>query len=398
MITSILFQASLLLTTYEVVETSITNPAPHIEREVLTISYGPLPFERFNVVHISAPWTRGNPNVPSAMFIAPLGQPARWWEATDEYADSLPVSEVYLGVDTWIVEQRMGTEETLPIGSCPGPNCEVFGEWSFADVIEDIEYVRTELIDAKNNPTIVGHWTGAMTAAAVINEKPENYSGVVLWEGTLLTDEPFTLAKNSQACAGLGGVPDAFAASTQPWAEVLAVKAGDNDPFGFSPVLQFFLDGYFLVSGVATNLDYLHALFIVDNPALLDRVSEGLVFMVGTVSGGPDVADIGQIINVVNDGVNVSHASLGILTDMACGLGGNTDYTDNLAAFTGDVIVIGSDRGMRDELQDTLDAFTNARFKTAEFRGEFGVYDLFFSDLRMDFDVEIATFSHIAQF
>ena len=36
---------------------------------------------------------------------------------------------------------------------------------------------------------------------------------------------------------------------------------------------------------------------------------------------------------------------------------------------------------MRDELQDTLDQFVSANFAHSDFRGEFGVHDLLWSDL-----------------
>lgn len=389
-----------LLAAHNVTGSSTTSPAPLVEREVITVEFGIESFEQFQVTHVSTPWAH-----QPMVLVTPLGFGASWYEGTDDYLDSLPARLAYFGIDLWIVEQRRGTANTLPQGSCAGdpfaPNpppvdCSPFGQWGVDEVIEDIGFVRS-LISSSLSPTIGGHWTGGMAAAASVDAEPEEYAGVVLWEGTLYNNEPFTLGKNAAVCGALEAVPDAFGADSTPAAENLASTLAQVDPNGLSPFPQAILDGFGLVSGVATNLEVLHALFVVDNPALLDRVSDGMVPMVGTIEGGPDIADIGQVFNIANTPPSGTYASLGILRDYACGLGGDPAHVSNLAAFEGDVFVIGSERGLDDELQDTLDAFTGARFASSDFRGEFGTHDLLWSELREEIDVEIFLFNLFAQ-
>lgn len=401
MIEAILLQTA-LFTSHAVIDTTVTTPAPLVEREEITVSFGPESFEQFKVAHVSTAWSH-NPMI----LVVPLGFGTSWYEATEEYHDSMLAHLAYFGADVWVVEQRRGTAETLPSFSCPSPfplppgapppsvDCSAFGAWGLDDVIEDIGFVRG-LIGSSHAPTIGGHWTGGMAAAAAVDAEPEAYSGVVLWEGTLFTEEPATLAKNAAVCGFLETIPDFLGASSTPGDEFVVSSLAQAAPEGLSPFPPEILGQYGLVSGEATNLELLHALFIVDNFALLDRVSEGLIFMVGTVEGGPDVADIGQVFNLSKT-TQGTYASLGILRDYACGLGGDPAYTSNLAAFEGDVLVIGSDRGLVDELQDTLDAFSSARFAHSDFRGELGVHDLLWSDLREGVDLEIFLFNLFAQ-
>ncbi len=389
-----------LVALHELSASSTAYPAPFVERETITVSFGEESFEQFDAVHVSTPWSS-----QPMILVAPVGFGVQWYEATDDYFDSMLARLAYMGVDVWAVTPRHGTASTLPVGSCAGDpaapvpapvDCSAFGEWGIDDVIGDIAFVRS-LIDSPLKPTIGGHWTGGMTAVAAVDAEPDAYAGVLLWEGTIFTNEESTLGKSAAVCAALDAVPDAFGADSTPASETLVVSLAQNDPTGLSPFPQVVLDPYFLVAGEATNLEFLHALFIVDNFALLDRVSEGLVFMVGTVEDGPDVAAIGQVFNQLANPDPNTYGSLGILRDLVCATGGDPTYTSNLAAFGGDVFVIGSERGLDDELQDTLDAFTGARYTYADFRENFGVHDLLWSDLRPEVDVEIFLFNYIAQ-
>lgn len=408
MIESVLLQLA-LLTSHEVTATSVTAPAPFVEREAITVSFGGASFEQYDAVHVSTPWSH-NPMI----LVVPLGFGAAWYEGTDDYFDSLPARLAYFGNDVWIVEQRRGTAETLPSFSCPSPfplppgapapdtDCSAFGLWTLNDVIEDIEYVRTELIDSTHRPTIGGQWTGGMAAQAVVNsDARDEYAGVMLWEGTMSTVEESTLAKNAAACAFLQTIPPFLGASSTPGDEFVASQLAQDFPDDPSPFPPEVLAQFGLAPG-ATNLHVLHAIFIADtyipaSPFPLDRVAEGLVFMVGTIEDGPDVADIEQVFNIANVEPHGTYASTRILQDYACGLGGDSEHTSNLDLFEGDVLVIGSDRGLRTELEDTMGEFASARFVSADFRGELGVHDLLWSDLREAIDLEIFLFNLFAQ-
>jgi hypothetical protein len=389
-----------LLASYDVSASATTTPAPLVSREAMTVSFGEEAFESFEIVHVSTPWA-----IRPMILVAPAGFGTAWYETSAPYTDSLLATLAYSGVDVWAIAPRRGTTATLPPGSCPGDpaapvpapvDCSAFGQWGVADIIEDIAFVR-ELIDGPRAPTIGGHWTGGMLALAAVDAEPEAYAGLVLWEGTILTEDETTLAKNAAVCDALELVPDALAADPTPQAELLVATLAQIDPDGLSPFPQPVLDGYFLTAGVATNLEVLHALLVVDNFALLDRVSDGMVFTVGTVEDGPAVADLDHLYAYVAATPQSTYGSLGIFRDLACGMAGSPEHTSNLAAFEGDVLAIGSARGLDDELQDTLDAFTGARLVYEDFRGELGVHDLLWSDLRDGIDTELALFNVIAQ-
>ncbi|MCH9637740.1 MAG: hypothetical protein K0U16_07335 [Gammaproteobacteria bacterium] len=399
MLETLLLSAS-ILSAYQVVDTTTSSPAPLVDRDAITVSFGEESFEQFQVVHVSTPWA----HKPMVM-VTPLGFGPSWYESNDDYEDSLLGRLAYLGVDVWVLEQRRGTADTLPFGSCPDPfnpgapapvDCSPFGAWGIEDLADDAAFVRT-LIPPGSTPTIGGQWTGAMAAMGIVDTDPAGYSGLLLWEGAIFTDEPFTLAKNSATCAAIEPIPDIFGADPTVANEQLATGLAQADPDGISPFPPQVLAPFGLVAGVATNLDLLHAIFIADAPTLPDRVAEGLVFMVGTIEDGPDIAELGQVFNIANTPPAAAYSSLGLLEEYACALGGDPEHVSNLDAFTGDVFAIGSDRGLVDELQDSLDAFGSARYAYADFRGEFGVHDLLWSDFRFEIDVEIALFNLIAQ-
>lgn len=396
-----LILAAGLLASHEVVASTTTHPSALLEREVVTVAFGDAAFERFDVTHVSAPWSR----LPMVL-VTPLGFGASWYETSEQYRHTLAGRLALLGVDLYIVEQRRGHSGTLPVGSCAGDpaapvpppvDCSPLGAWDFDDQIEDILFVRDELVDSRRVPTLGGQWTGGVAALGVVDADPEAFSGLLLWEGTIYTQEPFTLAKNASVCSVLESIPDAFGADSSPAVEQLATQLAEADPNGLSPFPAEALAPFGLVAGEATNLDVLHAIFIADSPALLDRVAEGLVFMAGTIEDGPSISDIDHIFALSHAEPAPTYGSVGILTDYICGLGGDPTHVSNLAAFDGDVLVIGSDRGLVDELQDTLDAFTSARHTFADFRTGLGVHDLLFSDLRPQVDLEIVVFNAIAQ-
>lgn len=394
MLESLLLQAA-LLSTHGHVTAPATNPAPLIQREEFTVTFGPEPFEEYKVAHVSAPWATW-----PLILVVPLGSPSSWYEATADYHDSLAAAVAYLGIDLYIQEQRRGTSATLPTGSCPGPfgpgtvDCSAFGEWSVDDIIEDIAYTRDVLVSTTHKASVGGQWTGAMAAQAAVNAEPDEYASLIMWEGTMYAEDLATLGKNAAVCGSLGSLPDAAGASSAPGDETFASFLAQVDPTGLSPFPQVLLDQFFLTAGVATNLEVLYAVFIVDNfPVLLDRVAKGLVFMVGTVEDGPDVADITQVFNITNTVPQSTYAPLGVLEDYACGLGGSMLHTGDLDTFEGAVLVIGSDRGMRTELEDTADLFTSASFVHTDYRGEFGVHDLLWSDLMKPVALEIALFT-----
>lgn len=390
-----------LFAAHEVVASSTTSPAPLVEREAITVAFGEATFEQYDVVHVSTPWAHR-----PMILVTPVGIGTAWFETSTAYSDTLLARLAYLGVDAWVVSPRHGTSATLPQGSCPGDpaapdpapvDCSAFGRWGLEDLVEDIAFVRDELLDSHRDPTIGGHFTGAMVAMAAVNAEPDAYAGLVLWEGTLYTEIESTLGKNAGVCDALSAVPEAYAADPTPATEALVTTLARTDPDGLSPFPQSALDPYFLVAGEATNLELLRALFVVDNFALLDRVSDGIVFAIGTVEDGFSLSDIGHVFRYVQSTPQATYVSLGLFADLACGLGGAPVHTSNLEAFEGDVLAIGSARGLDAELKDTLQAFSGARRRTGDFRGELGVHDLLFSDLRAQIDLEIAMFNLLAQ-
>lgn len=392
-------------TNYEIVDVETTTPAPFLEREDITISFGDASFEQITVTHLHT-----KDFIPSpfpTIWVGPLGIGTRWYEQTfDDYKKSFAARLAYKGHDVWLVPLRAGDENTLPAGSCADPNnptvpplvdCSAFGQWGLADVVEDVEFTRT-LIEGEKNPTIGGIWTGAMASMAVVNAHPENYAGAIFWEGSLYAEDPFVLGKNSAICASLDGLPDMFAADPTPQIEQTVIDLAVADPEGLSPFPQQALDPYFLTAGEATNIQVAWAIFIVDNfKGLLDRVVPGLVFMTGDLENGPAISDFNQLINVAQSGPRQTYGSLGILRDFACGLGGDPEHTADLHNFTKNVYFIGGDKGLEDEMVVTEALFTDAANVYTDYRDDRGAYDLYLGPERQEFDFGIFLFNYFSQ-
>ncbi len=332
----------LTLAAYEVTPSQLTAPAPHIERQEYRVSFGEQPFEEFKAVHVSAPWSWR-----TMLLSVPLGFQAQWYEGAEWYGTSIPGILAYFGVDLWIVEMRTPTEETLPVGSCPTPfDCPELGQWGLPDLLADLDFVAE--LSGSEAPMIAGHWTGGMLASAAVSTKPDNWSAMILLDGTLHTDEPVTLERTGAICGLLSSLPISSGADVLAEIDLLqAAEAGDPEAIA--------------------QLEYL---FTTADP-LPDRISDGLRFMTPDEDGHPLHSDLEQLYRI-NAEWNPTYTPMGPFRDLACSFGD----LPGLADFEGKALLMCG--GLDQECWDTADALVNADV-TTDIDPELGVNDYVFS-------------------
>lgn len=93
----------------------------------------------------------------------------------------------------------------LTAAQCAAPgSCAFAADWGFGAILEDLEYLKGWVAETHaGEPVIAGLSRGAMVTIAAVNSTPEDYSGAVVWEGMLYSEDPAVLALNAPVCAQL---------------------------------------------------------------------------------------------------------------------------------------------------------------------------------------------------
>src|SRR5690606_24628844 len=75
-------------------------------------------------------------------------------------------------------------------------------DWGIDTAMEDALFVShlAKVASLGQKPILGGLSGGSATALAVVNERPQLLSGLFLWEGTLLSDDPQIQARNAAFC------------------------------------------------------------------------------------------------------------------------------------------------------------------------------------------------------
>ncbi len=257
-----------------------------------------------------------------------------------------------IGYDVWGYSPRSAN---VAAGACfGGVDCSAALGWTLQTVLDDVAYIRTQIAAAQPGclPVVGGLSMGATTGLAVVDASPNDYAGVLAWEGAVTTTDVavqthalgFYQQLDAMLAAGI-----AFEDQSLPLVKQVGQLAtiAPNDPFalpvpGFPPGL--------------TNMQAFVAVMSVPNP-LAPSPRPGFISAVGDVPAGElvysDEERLLANVAVFNDSI-----SIGILRDLYGGLAGVVpQYGDNLAAFTGKVLVIKAGLGfgsVMDELPAQL--------------------------------------------
>jgi pimeloyl-ACP methyl ester carboxylesterase len=202
------------------------------------------------------------------------------------------------------------------------------------------------------SPVVGGLSLGALSALAVVNQNPEAYSGLLAWEGSLVTDDPSIRAHNLTFCnqfAQLVSVGVPLDDQSLPFVKMVTqlARSAPNDPF-LIPVPGF-------PSGLTNRQAFI---FILSTPnPVTPSPRPAFITAAGDVASNTlhysSEARLSANIALFND-VTANRVS----RDFYCSLAGvETAYSANLRNFKAPVLIIKAGRGfgpIMDELPAKL--------------------------------------------
>ena len=257
-----------------------------------------------------------------------------------------------MGYDTWGISPR---ETGIAAGQCGAAlDCSEALNWSLQTVVDDATYIRGRIrvIYGPRDPVIGGLSMGAASALAVVNARPNDYAGVLAWEGSLRTANPVFQAHAQTFCAQLNGLVAAGTAvddQSLPFVKLVAQLAhtAPNDPFVI-PVPS--------IPPGLTNKQVLVLLLSTPNP-FAPSPRPGFFSAAGDVLSGQfffsDTKRLTTNIASFND-VTANRTT----RDLYCSLSGaETAYNSNLANFTRPMLIIKAGQGFG-QIMDELQGFT----------------------------------------
>lgn len=356
---------------HKIIGQSVSAPAAEIERTVLTVQEGKNTFNRFDVVHLQAEVEPGSPPV---ILLAPFGFPAEFWEQSDDgsYLDAFAPRIALAGYDVWLVDSRLAAAAP---GECESGavDCSPMEDWGVETAVGDALFV-TQLARSGchgKKPVIGGLSGGSAAALAAVNARPNRFSGLFLWEGTLVSDDPDISARNAAFCQDDENALDAgtfYDGSVQIFK--LLFSLAESDPEGITPIPAF--------PPGTTNLQaLLFALSFPDANNPLNFTESFVRFVGDPFAATLAHSDIDRVVGL--GALAGNYAPVAFIRDSHCSMGGvETRFTDRLDRFRGDVLIFAEGLGFNTMMLDTGARLTNADV-TINYQPTFGESDRFFN-------------------
>ena len=351
---------------YQITGTVETEVGPLVRTE-LTVQAGAHPLDRFKAVRLVK---EGQQNLRGAiLFLPPLGTTFSFYEQRDPNgALGTSIAEFFAlrGFDVWGVGPRF---EGIPAGTCEAGvvDCSIMGTWDLASMVEDATFVRSQIAGTK--VVTGGASLGGMLALAVANAHPDDYDGILVWEGILFTPDPVVVALNQGHCAAVeaqlagGAVFDGVGTNVFQMVAKLSLQT----PGGLTPIPLF--------PPNLTNHQVLVLLVSVPSPGPVTMPVPNYIFMNGSLAEdrlffASEERFYENVAGRFND-----YSPVPLVRDISCSLAGvETDYVSNLGNFHGSVLAIGGGHGFGPYMDDQLDQIGSTD-KTLLLTPEFGHID-----------------------
>ncbi len=332
---------------YQITGTVETQVGPLVRTE-LTVQAGAHPLDRFKAVRLVK---EGQQNLRGAiLFLPPLGTTFTFYEQRDaNNALGSSIAEFFAlrGFDVWGVSPRF---EGIPAGTCEAGlvDCSIMGTWNLASMVDDATFVRSQIAGTK----IVtgGASLGGILALAVANAHPDDYDGILVWEGMLFTPDPVVVALNQGYCAALeaqlaaGAVYDGVGTNVFQ----MVTKLSHQTPGGLTPIPLF--------PPSLTNHQVMVLLLSVSSPGPVTMPVPNYIFLNGSLAEdrlffASEERFYENVAGRFND-----YSPVPVVRDVSCSLAGvETGYRSNLGNFHGSVLAIGGGLGFGPYLDDQLD-------------------------------------------
>lgn len=357
---------------YRVEEVTTTTPDAALLRTDFVVQEGAASLDRFHVVRVQQA-CGSRPDAPPVILLSPFGFPARYWELTKlaSYRDSFVARLSLAGYDVWLVDSRLANASP---GDCESGavDCSPMADWGMNAAVDDAMFVRDMVRWAHpgSRPVLGGFSGGSSAAIAAVNREPHAFSGLLMWEGTLYTTDPAIRARNATFCqqdeARLSsGV--FYDASVQGFRTLFALAAAaPSDP---SPIPVF--------PPGTTNLQAMIFALSVPDPTNPLNFTDTFIRLVGDPATSSltysDIQRVFQLAPLVGN-----YAPVRFIRDSHCAIAGSdTEFTNNLDAYHGDVLVYAEGHGFGQMMIDTANLMTHAHV-TVDFHPELAESDPYF--------------------
>ena len=368
---ALLARAAMASGPYQVAAT-VESRQNGLVRTELTVRAGVHPLDRFKMVRLAregADRSRG-----AILFLPPLGLTFTFYEQRDPNGGvGTSIAEYFAlrGFDVYGYSPRF---EGIPGGTCEAGalDCSIMGTWDLASAVDDIAFVRSQIEVLHPGAHVVtgGASLGGILAIAVANAHPDDWDGILAWEGILYSQDPQVRAINQGYCTALqaqlaaGQVYDGVGGNVLKMASELS----SINPGGLTPIPLF--------PPFLTNHQALVATLSTPTPGPATMPAPNYVLMNGSLAedrlfnaSEPRVYDDIARFN--------SYVPLPMVRDISCSLAGvEGQFTANLGNFHGSVLAIGAGRGFGPYMADQLAQIGSAD-KTFLFEPAFGHIDHF---------------------
>jgi pimeloyl-ACP methyl ester carboxylesterase len=229
-------------------------------------------------------------------------------------------------------------------------DCSVMRDWSWSQaMLPDIDYIRRRAARdyPREKPAIGGFSRGGMLGVAAVNANPSGYSGLLLWDAILYSENPVVAAFNAGICSG----HTANLAAGNYFNEFLPALVKRVTPISEVASLQFFGNP---APGLGT-------------PTLIQLVPN-------STRTAYEFASYARLLDLVA-GLNNVEAIAG-LRDSTCSFAGDRTFTANLASFTAPIFAIKQGQGFGPYMDDTIN-LTNSTNVRVQNNSAFGHLDAY---------------------
>jgi pimeloyl-ACP methyl ester carboxylesterase len=365
---------------YQLVGTA-TSRSGHLVRTETTVQVGADPLDRFRFYRLVQDGPSGG-RLGSILLLPPLGPGYSFYEQRDPSGGVGTSITEYLALRGFDVYGYSARFEGLPAGACEAGvfDCSVMSTWDIQSMVEDIAFVRSEIERLHPGTPVVagGASLGGILAVAVANADPDDYEGVILWEGMLATPDPAVQALNQGYCAALeaqlaaGVVFDGFGTNLLK----KVAHHAETNPDGLSPIPLF-------PPGLG-NHEVLVLTLSVPAPNPVTMPVPGYFLLAGSLAENRFFfASEPRVFEDVER--FVAYSPLVLVRDLSCHLAGLDDsHVAHLGDFDGAVLALGGEHGFGPYLADQAAMFGTADV-TVRVTPGFGHIDHFMSPHHREF-------------
>ncbi len=361
---------------YQITRTTQVTTGNGLIRTELLVQAGNHPLDRFRMTRVAKNIQRDQLQ-GAILLLPPLGSTfAGFYEQRDpNNALGTSIAEFFAlrNFDVYGYSPRF---EGIPSGTCEtgALDCSVMENWDLQSMVDDIAFVRSQIEQLNPGTKVVagGASLGGILAVAVANDAPEDYDGVIPWEGMLFSSDPQVRALNQGYCAGLEVqiAAGSYFDGVGPAVIKQVVKQSDLTPSAPNLIPLF--------PQTLTAHQLMVALFSESSPGPASMPVPGYIQMNGSVAQDRLFYAVEERV-YENVGNFVSYFPLPLVRDISCSLAGTeTDYTSNLGNYEGAVLMIGGGRGFGPYMDDQLALFGGTD-KVIRLEPNFGHIDHFMS-------------------